>query len=71
MEHEGNAYKVYNTSLMSNKIREEIRILSMVSTTIHLGRSITIVWVLHYVNKDIALVRPKDVMVYARGINHE
>ena len=25
----------------------------------------------HYVNNVIVLVRPKDVMVYARGINHE
>ena len=25
----------------------------------------------HHVNTVIALVRPKDVMVYARGINHE
>ena len=25
----------------------------------------------NYVNKVIVLVRPKDVMVYARGINHE
>ena len=25
----------------------------------------------HHVNTVIAMVRPKDVMVYARGINHE
>ena len=25
----------------------------------------------HHVNMVIAMVRPKDVMVYARGINHE
>ena len=34
-ELEGIVYKVSNTSLMSNRIMEEIRMLSMGSTTIH------------------------------------
>ena len=37
MGHEGIAYKVPNTNLMFNKIMEEIRMLSMGSTTIHPG----------------------------------
>ena len=37
MRHEGNAYKVSNTSLMSNKVMEKIGMLSMGSTTIHPG----------------------------------
>ena len=36
-ELEGIVYKVSDTSLMSNRIMEEIRMLSMGSTTIHLG----------------------------------
>ena len=35
MELEGIVYKVPNTSLMSNRIMEKIRMLSMGSTTIH------------------------------------
>ena len=34
---EGIVYKVSNTSLMSNRIMEKIRMLSMGSTTIHPG----------------------------------
>ena len=36
----------------------------------HIGISISLDF-RHHVNTVIALVRPKDVMVYARGINHE
>jgi hypothetical protein len=35
--HEGNAYKVSNTSLMSYKIMEKVAVLLMGSTTIHPG----------------------------------
>ena len=69
MEHEGIVYKVPNTSLMSNKTMERIRMLSMGSTTIY--RDFHKMEFHHYVNKVIALVRPKDVMVYAQGNNHK
>ena len=61
--------KVSNTSLRFNKIMEKIGMLSMGSTTTHLG-SHTMEFHNH-VNKVIALVRLKDIMVYAQGVNHE
>ena len=61
--------KVSDTSLMSNKIMEKIRMLSMGSTTIHPGFHTN--GDHNYVNKMIALVRPRDIMVYAQGNNHE
>ena len=61
--------KVSNTSLMSNKIMEEIRMLSMGSTTIHLGFLLKgIPWISEHGD---SIGQAKDVMVYARGIDHE
>ena len=57
--------KVSNTNLMFNNIMEEIRMLSMGSTTTHQNFHITDFH--HRVNTVIALVRPKNIMVYARG----
>ena len=45
------------------------KMLLMGSTTIH--QDLHKMGLHGYVNKMIALDRPKDVMVYARGINHE
>ena len=61
--------EVSNTSWMFNKIMENTRMLSLGSTTIHPGFH---KMGLHgYVNNLTALIRPKDVMMYARGINHK
>ena len=60
--------EVSNTSLIPNKIMEDIRMLSMGSTTIH--PDFRKMEFHDYVSKAIALVRSKDIMVYARGNNH-
>ena len=61
--------KVSNTSLMFNMNHGGDKMLLMGSTATH--RNFHITGLLHYVNNAIVLVRPKDVMVYARWINHE
>ena len=61
--------KVSNTSLMFNKIMEEIRMLSMGSTTII---QVSILVEFHnYVNKVIALVRPERYNGVCSRNNHE
>ena len=61
--------KVSNTSLMFNMNHREDKMLLMGSITII---RISMKMEFHnYVNKVIALVRTNDIMVYARGNNHE
>ena len=61
--------KISNTSLMSNKVMKRIGMLSMGSTTIHPGFHINAIPPLFEQGDSIG--QTKDVMVYARGINHE
>ena len=68
-EHEGIVYKVSNTSLMFNTNHGGDKMLVMAPQQL-IGISISLDFH-HHVNTMIALVRPKDVMVYVRGINHE
>ena len=53
----------------SIQIMEKITMLLMGSTTIHPGFHTMDFH--NHVNKVLALVRLKDIMVYARGNNHE
>ena len=61
--------KVSNTILMFNNIMEEIRMLSMDSTTTH--RNFHITGLPPSCEHGDSIGQTKDVMVYARGINHE
>ena len=61
--------KVSNTNLMFNNIMEEIRMLSMGSTTTH--RNFHITELPPSCEHGDSIGQTKDVMVYARGINHE
>ena len=61
--------KVSNTNLMFNNNTEEIRMLSMGSTTTH--RNFHITGLPPSCEHGDSIGQTKDVMVYARGINHE
>ena len=70
MEHEGIAYKVFNTRLMFNMNHGGDKNAADGLNNNSSEFSILLDFH-HHVNTVIAMVRPKDVMVYARGINHE
>ena len=60
--------EVSNNSLMFNKIMEEIRMLSMGSTTTH--RNFHITGLPPSCEHGDSIGQTKDVMVYAQRINH-
>ena len=69
MEHEDNAYKVSNISWMFNMNHGGDKMLLMGSTSTH--RNFHITGLPPLCEQWDGIGQTKDVMVYARGINHE